>query len=157
MTSIELKEQIKLLRAEQNKIRKETNKKIDDYHKWCDMRKKNKCFPFIYFCSEIRYDSFWDMIYEEELSNNKFSKTDWEIVFKLLGYKDIEFFTAFINWEKEIFELELEDRKCNICFEWYNNTNKKITKWGKCSHINCRECYDKIVNKTCPLCRTIEK
>ena len=39
-------------------------------------------------------------------------------------------------------------RECSVC---YNLVNTKT----KCDHVLCRQCFEKLTSKTCPLCRSI--
>ena len=50
----------------------------------------------------------------------------------------------------------VKENECSICMSEYNNSNLKKKVIGKCLHIVCKSCYDRIVhtNPVCPFCRT---
>lgn len=160
MTTIELKEQIKMLRQHQRDAEKEQKKLQREYHTWSTLMCQHASFRYVNNFRN-KYNSFEALIIDEKWTNTIMDKIEFEFLFSELGYTDIEFFTAFMNWDNTMLSMPMEDRKCCICISYYTSA-KTLTKFNNCSHAICSECYIKLAKKAdgykqCVICRASEK
>jgi len=155
-STIEIKEQIKELQLQERQAQKLLNKKKKDYERYKFLLGEHPVFTVI-TDNKDNYNSFEELIGDIGYDNDYFSKTDFEFMFLELGYKDTDFFNAFMSYNNE---TELE--KCCICYDYYNNNkpNKKKKIMRNCRHHSCYSCYInlKTVNeyKICMICRQSE-
>ena len=159
MTTIELKEQIKLLREQQKQVEKIMNKKKKLYDTWETMLRQHPSFCYVNNWKN-KYSSFEALIIDQDFKNTRMEKTEFEFLFNELGFTDTEFFTKFMNWDKIMFDIPIEDRKCSVCISYYNST-KLQKKFMNCCHKVCNECYTQIIKKDgyrcCVICRQSER
>ena len=160
MTTIELKEQMKFLRQQEREAKKEIAKIKKEYLYWKELIAKNSVFFSVYNLFD-KYDSFEELIVDNNWTNTKYSKVEWEFLFNELKYSDTDFFAAFMNWKPNMFNVPLIDRKCSICMDWYNDI-KVRTKFKNCDHYCCELCYNKLRKesdgfKRCIICRESER
>ena len=158
-TAIELKEQIKVLRVQQREADKAFAKKQKDYNIMSLLVDENKCFLWVYD-SKGKFATFEEFIKNKGWQNNTFSNLDYEFMFKQLEFPDEDFFRTFMSWNKDIFAMPFEDRKCCVCMDYY--TDKKAPKkFANCSHYCCLTCYKQLRPvsgyKLCVMCRASEK
>jgi len=158
-STTEIKEQIKELKSQEKQAKMLLNRKNKDYQKYKMLMEEHPVFAIITEQERDRqFDSFEELVEDSCWRNTKFDKTDWEFMFLELGYKDTEFFNAFMSWDKDIhFE------RCCICYDYYNNNkpNKKQQKMRNCSHHSCYTCYLQLKTvdeyRICMICRESEK
>ena len=89
------------------------------------------------------------------------SLKDWRSPFKnvmlKMDFKDVEYYEAFLTWDTKMFQLSHEDRKCPICYTYYNQNSltKCSHEFRNCNHLCCSECYSKLpeANKQCIICK----
>jgi hypothetical protein len=165
-TSLELKESLKVLKelhtdAEKklNKRKSELNKIKNEYSTYEEKRTKYKSFGLITMLKD-KYDSFEALITHRKWSNSQMSEVEYEFLFNELGFTDTEFFSTFMRWDKKMFEVPIEDRKCVVCLSYYNFKTKRPKKFANCVHKVCTECYPQIKStdgfKCCVICRKSE-
>lgn len=158
MTTIELKEQMKVLRVQQREAEKKVNKIKKDFKVWNMLMNEHPAFCWVNNLKG-KFSTFEELITEHDWRNTKFrNREEWEFIFQELGFQDTEFFTAFMSWTgKE----SIEDRKCCVCMDYYNGTAKTKKKFANCSHSICKECYTHLRPttgyKSCVVCRESEK
>lgn len=159
-TSIELKEMMKTIKQQQKAAEKEINKTKKEFHTWKTLMSKHSSFAYA-FNFQDKYDSFEELIIEQKWSNAKINKVEFEFLFTQLGFTDSEFFSTFMGWDKAMFAIPIEDRKCSICLSYYNSKTKPPKKFANCIHKVCTECYTHIRNtngfKCCVICRKSEE
>ena len=159
-TSIELKEQIKLLKYQQQQKDKELNKMKKEFKLWKELM--NQHTSFVYANNwKGKYTSFEALIIDQKWKNSGMNRNEFEFLFSELGYTDTEFFTTFLQWEPIMFNTPIEDRKCCVCISYYCAT-KSSYKFRNCSHKICAECYTQLRKKgdgfkCCVICRESEK
>lgn len=161
MTTIELKEQMKLLRQQEKEAKKEVAKIRKEYLLWKELMSKNRTFCCVNNWKD-KYTSFEALITENNWKNTIFKKAEWDFLFTELGYTDTDFFSVFMNWKPAMFNLPIVDRKCSVCMDWYNDTTKVRTKFKNCNHYSCGVCYHRLRKerdgfKKCVICRESEK
>lgn len=159
-TSIELKEQMKMLKQQQRDAEKEQKKMKKDFEMWRRLLNEHQSF-----CDALnyrnKYNSFEQLIVNEKWTNRRMDKKEFEFLFTQLRYTDTEFFTTFMNWDSNMFSMPIEDRKCSVCLSYYT-TAKTPQKFINCCHMVCNECYTQIAKKVdgykcCVICRKSEK
>jgi hypothetical protein len=156
-STIEIKEQIKALQLQERESQKLLNKKKKDYERYKFLLAEHPVFGFITDNID-NYDSFEALIADCCYDNDHYNKTEFELIFLELGFKDTEFFSAFMSWDKET-----EFEKCCICYDYYNknNSSKNQKKMRNCRHHCCYSCYLKLnmenEYKICMICRKSEK
>jgi hypothetical protein len=158
-TSIELKESLKVLKEQQKVAEKELNKMKKEYYIYQkNVTKYNSFASAMNF--KNKYDSFEALITEQKWNNTRMRKVEYEFLFTQLGFTDIEFFSTFMSWDKTMFEVPIEDRKCVVCLSYYNFKTKSPKKFANCVHKVCTECYPQIRKtngfKCCVICRKSE-
>lgn len=159
-TTIELKEQMRLLREQQREIEKDQRKIKKEYDTWKMLMSQHLSFCYINNW-QTKYASFEELIKDNSWTNTYMKKQEFEFLFNGLKYTDIDFFTAFMSWSPDMFDLPLEDRKCAVCLSYYNATTKERRKFARCDHYCCVDCYNHLPKniagkKSCILCRKIE-
>lgn len=160
MTTIELREQMNALKNQQKLAKKEMNKVKKDYEKFQQLIRDNIAFRYITRFEMKFYGSFEDMVQEEDWTNTEMDKIQFEMLFQGLGFRDVEFFTAFMAFDKKkLIHFHESDRNCPVCFERYNRY-KPYRKFTNCQHICCVECYVKLPKtdnyRCCVICRQSE-
>lgn len=161
MTTIELKEQMKILREQEKVAKKEVGRIKKEYLYWKELMTKNTTFCYVNNWKD-KYTSFEALITEQNWRNTRYNKAEWDFLFTELGYTDTEFFSAFMNWKPAMFNIPIADRKCPICIEWLNDTTKVKQKFKNCIHHCCGGCYNTLRKerdgfKKCVICRESEK
>lgn len=161
MTTIELKEQMKILREQEKVVKKEVARIKKEYLYWKELMTKNNVFIYANNLKD-KYTSFEALIIETEWRNTRLSKAEWDFLFTELGYTDTDFFTAFMSWTPFMLSFPIADRKCSICMEWYNDTTKVKNKFKNCNHYCCGGCYNQVRKsedgfKNCVICRESEQ
>ena len=165
-TSIELKESLKVLKEQQKAVEKELNKREKElneikkeYSIYEEKITKYKSFELVTKLKN-KYDSFEALITQRKWTNTQMCKVEYEFLFTALGFNDIEFFSTFMSWDKKMFEVPIEDRKCVICLSYYNFITKCPKKFENCVHKVCTECYPQIKRTNgficCVICRKSE-
>jgi hypothetical protein len=158
-TAIELKEQIKVLKEQQKVAEKAFAKKQKDYKIMNMILEENRVFLYVWLCRND-YRSFEELILNKGWDNKVFNKVEYEFMFKQLGYTDEEFFKTFMSWTPDILNLEIADRKCPVCLDYYND-KKPLKNFANCSHYCCLPCYKQLQStgryKCCVICRASEK
>jgi hypothetical protein len=165
-TSIELKESLKVLKEQQkaaekelNKIKYQLNIIKNEYSIYKEKGNKYKSFELVTKLKD-KYDSFEALITQRKWTNAQMCKVEYEFLFTELGFTDIEFFSTFISWDKNMFEIPIEDRKCSVCLSYYNFKTKCPKKFENCVHKVCTECYPQIKRTNgficCVICRKSE-
>ena len=158
-TSIELKESLKVLKEQQKAAEKELNKIKKEFNIYKQNVTKYNAFAYASNFKN-KYDSFEALITEQKWTNTKIRKVEYEFLFTELGFTDIEFFSTFMSWDKKMFEVPIEDRKCVICLSYYNFITKCPKKFENCVHKVCTECYPQIKRTNgficCVICRKSE-
>jgi hypothetical protein len=158
-TSIELKESLKVLKEQQKAAEKELNKIKKEFNIYKQNVTKYNAFAYASNFKN-KYDSFEALITEQKWTNTKMRKVEYEFLFTELGFTDIEFFSTFMSWDKKMFEIPIEDRKCVVCLSYYNFITKCPKKFENCVHKVCTECYPQIKRTngfiSCVICRKSE-
>lgn len=162
-STIEIKEQIKELQSQERQAQKLIAKKKKDYQRYKLYIEENPTFAIITQQQQSGYEchSFEELVKHYDWDNKNFENCDWEFMFLELGYKDTEFFSAFMSWD---WEKDNQYEKCCICYDYYNyNANsvyKKKQDMKNCSHNCCYGCYInlKTINeyRICMVCRQSE-
>ena len=161
MTTIELKEQMKALKNQQKEANKQMTKIKKEYEMYRQLRRNNLAFRYA-IAFEGKYESFEELIHANpDWDNQQMSKLQFEFLFNQLKYTDIRFFTMFMNWDYEIFDIPIDDRTCPVCFSYYTCRGiTRFNKFDKCKHMCCLGCYHKLSNpsghKICVICRQSE-
>ena len=129
-TLIELKETLKVLKEQQKVAEKEFNKREKELN---EIKKEYNCYKqnvtkynaFAYASNfKGKYDSFEALVTDKKWTNTQIRKVEYEFLFTELGFTDIEFFSTFMSWDKKMFEVPIEDRKCVVCLSYYNFITK---------------------------------
>jgi hypothetical protein len=158
-TSIELKEQMKVLKQQQREAEKVMTKMKKEYKIWKTLMNEHSSYVYVNNWKD-RYDSFEALIIEQKWTNTRMAKEEFEFLFTELGFTDTDFFTTFMNWTPTMFNMPFEDRRCSICIEYYSTT-KTPKKFVNCNHKVCIICYNQIRKKDgyrcCVICRESEK
>lgn len=151
-------------KAERDKAKRETesrDKVKRDYNALRHIMNDNVAFMYI-VKFEYLFTSFSDLIVRMDWDNKRMDKLQFEILYTELKYTDIDFFIAFMSFDKQfVCSLEKEDRNCSICFGDYKS-NRPYYKFKSCTHLCCVICYGylPIINrkkqKQCVICRQIE-
>lgn len=159
MTTIELHTQMKALRNQQKLAQKQFNKVKKDYNTFKQLIRDNIAFEYaIKF--QYSYGSFYEMVDDNEWKNEYMDKSQFEILYNALNFKDVDFFRAFMSFDKQrVLNLETEDKKCPVCFNEYK-FSRPYYKFTNCTHMCCIKCYGRLPkingNKCCVICRQTE-
>lgn len=160
-TNVELKEQMKVLKAQQKLALRDVNRLKKDYKIWTMLMEQHRSFCYVKNWKS-KYNSFKQLIVENKWTNTIMNKIEFEFLFTELGFKDVEFFTAFIKGEQSGLDTSAEDNTCCVCYNEYTLTGDKSSrKFRNCSHSVCYGCYGKLrteINgyRTCVMCRISE-
>jgi hypothetical protein len=151
-------------KAERDKAKRETesrDKVKRDYNALRQLMNDNVAFKYI-LNYQYLFASFSEFIDNLGLDNKHMDKLQFELLYTELKYTDIDFFRAFMSFDKQfVRSLEKEDRNCSVCFGDYKS-NRPYYKFKSCTHLCCVICYCylPIINrnkqKQCVICRQIE-
>jgi hypothetical protein len=168
MTTIEIDEQMLLLKEQKKEQQKLLKKMKKDYDTYLTLKRNNKIFDIIYSRCRISPASFERLVRHYKWKNTDFTPIEWNFIYDTLRLSDSEFFTAFMSWNDDIFKLEFDDRKCPCCLAWYSKSVMP-RKFKNCEHFCCENCYSKIgpmkirltnfrvaLSKCCVICRKNE-
>jgi hypothetical protein len=158
MTSIELKEQMKVLKAQQKENDKKLNAMKKEYDLWKGIMARQHTFCYVNNYAD-KYPSFEELVIQQNWKNTRFNPTEWEFLFTELKYTDADFFSIFMGWNTAIQNICWSDRKCSICLEYYTK-DRTMNKFVNCGHYCCNGCYKKLPkengHRKCVICRESE-
>jgi hypothetical protein len=160
MTTIELKEQMKLLREAQKQAEKAMTKKKKDFELWQSLSRNNRSFVYVNNWKD-KYPTFEALIIDNNWKNTYLGRAEFEFIYTGLGFTDEDFFKLFVGWSDEIQQIHIGDRKCGVCLDYYNDIHKRPRKFKNCIHKCCEMCYVQLKKKDgfkcCVICRESEK
>ena len=163
MSATEIKNQIKELQKANQQRERDLNKKIKGFQDWNTKLQENPVYILLNKWEQGDKDNITTL--EEWAKRNpkqradRYSRLDWEAFIKYAKFTDPEFLDKYLTWNKEILDMEFDDRKCPCCYEYYGcdkiTDAKQYSCYFECQHYCCLSCSGRI--SKCSICRANRK